>query len=78
MKRNTQVTMGHSISRVIILPSKLGREERRRELSAEAQDKDVVQVTEVEIETTIVQGDKTQNSVEGNVEEDVIDMIDID
>lgn len=70
--------MRHSISRVIILPSNLGREERRRELSAEGQDRDVVEVTELGRETMTVQGEKIENSVEGNVEEDVIDVIDID
>jgi hypothetical protein len=63
---------------VIILPSNLGREEKRKELSAEAQDRDVVVVTEMETETTTVLGEITENSEEDNVEEDAIEMIDVD
>lgn len=71
--------MLHLILRPNIWQSNLGREEKRSELSAEVQDKDVVEVTEeIGIETMIVPEEITENNVEDSAEEDVIEMIDID
>ena len=60
------------ISKAIIWPSKHGKEERRKELSAEATTKNVVEVTEVEIEAMIDPEERTtEKSVEDKEEEDV-------
>ncbi len=60
------------ISKAIIWPSNLGKEERRKELSVEATTKNVVEVTEVEIEAMIDPEEKTtEKSVEDKEEEDI-------
>ena len=71
--------MPHLISKTIIWPNNLGREEKRKEPNVEEQVKGVVKGTEVEIEAMIVLEETTGNSVdnvEANAEEEEIDMID--
>ena len=66
------------ISKAIIWPSNLGKEERKKGLSAEGTTKNVVEATEVEIEAMIDPEERTTGkSVEDKEEEDAIEMIEI-